>query len=104
MKSKKTMLILPVAVVALCAVALIGAGFAANYQGSVNNTANDVESVYLKLTESGNEATYKNAFDQVIYYNTTNDSGEITYELGNATENLLHQTVKREFGSLFRYF
>lgn len=75
MKSKKTMLILPVVVVALCAVALIGAGFATNYTGTTTNTGNNVNSAYITL----NSDEYAASFTKEILYDTENVGGQITY-------------------------
>ena len=80
MKSKKTMLILPVAVVALCAVALIGAGFAATlYTGTTTNDKNNVDSTYITLKLGDDPESYTGSFNEEIFYDTKNDGNNITY-------------------------
>lgn len=83
MKSKKTMLILPVVAVALCAVALIGAGFAIQYTGVTSNTGNDVNSTYITVGSS----SYASTFDHEIHYNTTTTPNQ---ESGTTTTYVLN--------------
>lgn len=92
MKSKKTMLILPVVVVALCAVALIGAGFAAAniYSGSTSNTDNYVNPAYVTLTlKEGENPSYSDTFDEQILYNTVNTGTAIQYSAVDAVNNVV---------------
>lgn len=101
MKSKKTMLILPVAVVALCAVALIGAGFAAPlYTGTTQNTNNDVNSAYITLDL---EQKYVGSFDKEILYNTVTNYNtetknvETTYTpLGTTSITVVNQETETQ--------
>ena len=72
-----------VAVIMLCAVAIIGVGYA--YTAQTNNSGNDVTSEYITLTQSG-EGKYKFANDLYVYYNTVNTGvDETTYTLAQKT-------------------
>ena len=67
-------MILAVAVIAVCAIAIIGVGYA--YTATTENTGNDSSVKYITLTQGKNStaaeaaATYANAFDKEITYDT----------------------------------
>lgn len=91
MKKKRTLAVVLLGLLVVCASA--GIGFAINYYGQIANTTNDAEAEYLLLSIDGNNngvfdeaADYVSGFESQIAFNTVRTASTVTWSYADGVD------------------